>query len=449
MQTQPSLGLSQRQQLTLTPQIRQALHLLQCSSQELALEIDHALAVNPLLESPEDTGDSAGSGSLEPPGAPPLPWVRPAARTVTDDIPEAAAAPSLPDHLLQQLHTTRASERDRLLVGLLIGELDERGYLAFDPVALSAQLPHGLQVSVAEWRVALRLLQSFDPVGIAACDLPECLRLQLDARAGEWPQPVLDLALRLTGHLEDLAAGRWGRLCEQLGCDRANLEAARAALRRLEPRPLRAWATDTTHYVVPDVLLEAVQGQWRVMLNPAAERPLRLSPDLAANLAAAGVATGLQAQLVEARNLIHSLNQRRQTILRVAQSIVLHQQGFLEQGVRALLPLTQQEVAQELGLHESTVSRATRLKYLQTRWGVFELRRFFGAGVPTDTGEATAARAVQALMRELLAAEPVGKPLSDMRLAQLLAQRGVTVARRTVAKYREVMGVLPASLRRR
>lgn len=449
MQTQPSLGLSQRQQLTLTPQIRQALHLLQCSSQELALEIDHALAANPLLESPDDTGDSAGPESLETPDAPVLPWVRPTARAVTDDIPEAAQAPSLPDHLLQQLHTTRASERDRLLVGLLIGELDERGYLTFDPAAWSAQLPRGFQVSEMEWRVALRLLQSFDPVGIAARDLPECLRLQLEARAGEWPGSVLELALRLTRHLEDLAAGRWGRLCERLGCDRESLEAARAALRRLEPRPLRAWATDTTHYVVPDVLLEATQGQWRVVLNPAAERPLRLSPDLAAILADAGAAQSLQAQLLEARNLMRSLNQRRQTILRVAQCIVLHQQGFLAQGVRALLPLTQQEVAQELGLHESTISRATRMKYLQTPWGVFELRRFFGAGIPTDSGEAAAARAVQALMRELLAAEPAGKPLSDMRLAQLLAQRGVTVARRTVAKYREVMGVLPANLRRR
>lgn len=426
--------------------MRQALHLLQCSSQELALEIDHALATNPLLESPDDAGDVAGP---ESPDAPALPWVRTTARAVTDDIPEAAEAPSLPDHLLQQLHTTRASERDRLLVGILIGELDERGYLAFDPAALAAQLPRGFQASATEWRVALRLLQSFDPVGIAARDLAECLRLQLGARAGEWPGPVLDLALRLTGHLEDLAAGRWGRLCEQLGCDREGLEAARVALRRLEPRPLRAWSTDTTHYVVPDVLLDTVRGQWRVVLNPAAERPLRLSPDLTANLADAGAALGLQAQLLEARNLVHSLNQRRQTILRVAQCIVQHQQGFLGQGVRALLPLTQQEVAGELGLHESTISRATRLKYLQTPWGVFELRRFFGAGVPTASGEAAAASAVHALMRDLLAAEPADKPLSDMRLVQLLAQRGVTVARRTVAKYREVMGVLPASLRKR
>jgi RNA polymerase sigma-54 factor len=445
MQSHPSLGLSQRQQLTLTPQIRQALHFLQCSSQELALEIEQALAANPLLESPDEGGDAQGAE----PGDPPLsPWARASARAVTDDIPEAVDAPSLPDHLLQQLHTTRASGRDRLLVGLLIGELDERGYLDFDLAVLSAQLPDGLRVSETEWRVALRLLQSFDPVGIAARDLRECLRLQLQARAGEWPEPVLTLALELLDHLEDLAAGRWGRLCERLACSREELEAARSALRRLEPRPLRSWDTDATHYVVPDVLLDAVRGGWRIVLNPAAERPLRLSPDLT-DLADAGAAHGLQTQLREARSLMHSLHQRRQTILRVAQCIVRHQPGFLEQGFRGLRPLTQQEIALELDLHESTISRATRLKYLQTPWGLFELRRFFGAGVPTDSGEAAAAGAVQALMRELMAAEPPAKPLSDMQLTRALAQRGVSVARRTVAKYREAMGVLPANLRKR
>lgn len=446
MPLQPSLGLSQRQQLTLTPQIRQALHLLQCSSQELALEIEQALATNPLLELADGAGDAPETGTPDAPVWPQTPH----ARAVTDDIPEAADTPSLPDHLLQQLHTTRASERDRLLVGILMGELDERGYLVFDPAALSAQLPAGVGASAAEWRVALKLLQSFDPVGIGAQDLPECLQIQLRARAGEWPSPVVALALRLTDHLEDLAAARWGRLCERLGCDRAALEAARTVLRSLEPRPLRGWEGEPVHYVVPDVRAEPARGGWRVVLNPAAERPLHLSPDLAATLdGGVGAAQTLQAQLREARTLMHSLNQRRQTILRVAQSIVQHQPDFLTRGMDGLRPLTQQAVAQELGLHESTVSRAVRQKYLQTPLGVFELRRLFGGAVATDAGPAASAPAVQALMRELLAAESAGKPLSDMQLARLLAARGVEVARRTVAKYREAMGVLPASLRKR
>src|SRR5690606_9711789 len=158
--------------------------------------------------------------------------------------------------LLQQLHATRATERDCLLVVRLMGELDERGYLVFDPVDLSAGLPPGLAVEADEWLTALRLLQSFDPAGVAARDLPECLRLQLQARADDWPADVRACAVQLTAHLEDLGAGRWGRLCELLGCDRALLDAAHRVLRSLDPRPASAWQTDPVHYVVPDVLLD-------------------------------------------------------------------------------------------------------------------------------------------------------------------------------------------------
>jgi RNA polymerase sigma-54 factor len=441
MQSQPSLGLAPRQQLSLTPQVRQALHLLQCSSQELALEIEQALAANPLLE-PVD--EAAEPESETPESA----WGTGLLRAVSDDIPEPAGTPSLTEHLLQQLHTTRATERDALLVVALIAELDERGYLDFDPAALAAQLPAGMSVSDREWRVALRLLQSFDPVGVAARDLPECLRLQLAARREEWPAALYECALRLTDCLEDLGAGRWGRLCERLSCDRGQLEAARAVLRALEPRPARAWAAEATHYVVPDVLIQSVRGGWRVAMNPAAERPLRLSAELAAGLEGLPDGGNLRAQLREARTLMSGLEQRRQTILRVAECIVARQPDFVHRGLPGLRPLSQKDVAEALELHESTISRAVRHKYLQTPWGVFELRRFFSVGVATDSGEATSARAVQALLRELLAGEPPGKPLSDMRLAQLLAGRGVTVARRTVAKYREAMGVLPANLRR-
>ncbi|CAM5205475.1 RNA polymerase sigma-54 factor OS=Castellaniella defragrans OX=75697 GN=HNR28_002183 PE=3 SV=1 [Castellaniella defragrans] len=444
MQSQPSLGLAQRQQLSLTPQLRQALHLLQCSSQELALEIDQALAANPLLESAEE----AVEPGAEPPELDASPWGNARPHAVSDDIPEPSSPLSLVDHLLQQLHITRVTERDASLVVVLIGELDERGYLDFDPHALAAQLPDPLQVSDHEWRVALRLLQSFDPVGVAARDLSECLRLQLTARRAEWPPALFERAVRLTDHLEDLGAGRWGRLCAALACDRDEFEAARAVLRTLEPRPARAWTTEATHYVVPDVLARPVRGQWQVVMNPAVERPLRVSPELMAALETAEHAGKLAAQLRDAHGLIHGLEQRRQTVLRVAECIVAQQPGFVREGLPGLRPLTQKDVAQMLDLHESTISRAVRLKYLQTPWGVFELRRFFSAGVPLESGAETSSQAVQALMRELLAGEPPGRPLSDMRLAQLLEARGVKVARRTVAKYREAMGVLPASLRK-
>ncbi|HEX7387171.1 MAG TPA: RNA polymerase factor sigma-54 [Castellaniella sp.] len=444
MQSQPFLGLAQRQQLSLTPQLRQALHLLQCSSQELALEIDQALATNPLLE----LADEAPESGAEPLVVDASPWGSGRSHLVSDDIPEPADTPGLAEHLLQQLHATRVSERDAALVWALIGELDDRGYLEFDPQVLAEQLPDGIEVADAEWRVALRLLQSFDPAGVAARDLPECLRLQLHVRHAEWSKPLLDLAAQLTEHLDDLAAARWGQLCARLRCDRESLEAARAVLRQLEPRPARAWSAEATHYAVPDVLVRVVRGQWQCVMNPAVERPIRVSPGLAADLEGLKNAGGLLAQLRDARSLLQGLQQRRQTVLRVAECIIGQQPGFREQGMAGLRALAQKDVAHLLELHESTVSRAVRLKYLSTPWGVFELRQFFSAAVATESGGETSAQAVQVLMASLLADELASKPLSDMRLAQLLAERGVVVARRTVAKYREAMGVLPASLRK-
>ncbi len=443
MRAQPSLELGQHQHLTLTPQLRQALALLQCSSQELDQEIAEALADNPLLEivdpEPESAAQAERLDRL---------WSQPARAALPDDLPEPGQPPSLIDHLLQQLHATRATERDCLLVVRLMGELDERGYLEFDPAALTEGLPPDLEIEDEEWRTALSLLQSFDPAGVAARDLPECLRLQLRARAGEWPADVLACARQLTDRLEDLGAGRWGRLCEALDCDRALLDAAHRALRRLDPRPVSAWQTDPIHYVVPDVLFHRAPDGWRVSLNPAVESRVRLNPELVESLEGQTLSPDLRDRVRQARGLIHNLDQRRRTILRVAEIIAQHQRAFLDSGAAALRPLTLREVAQALELHESTISRATRLKYAQTPWGVHELKFFFGTVVQTRSGEETSALAVQALMRGMLEAELAGKPLSDMRLTQVLADRNVVIARRTVAKYREAMGVPPASMRK-
>lgn len=442
MRSQASLELGQHQQLALTPQLRQALKLLQCSTQELEQEIAQAVADNPVLELDETAPDASAQAEMLD-----RHWAQPARQAVTDDIPESPASQSLGDHLLQQLRTTRAGLRDQALVAVLIGELDERGCLEFDPAAHAAALPDDWDVDEDEWRAALRLLQSFDPAGVGARDLPECLRLQLRARAADWPPDVLDCALRLTRCLDDLGAGRWGRLCEALGCDRALLDAAHHALLRLDPHPVSAWQEDATCYVVPDILFHRAGARWVASLNPALEPRLRIDAGLAAQLES-GEVPALRDQVRVARQLIQQLGQRRQTILRVADFIAVHQRAFLDQGDAALRPLVLREVAQALELHESTISRATRLKYAQTPWGVYELKHFFGAGVQTASGEDASARAIQAVMRSLLDAEPSGKPLSDMRLAQLLADQGYVIARRTVAKYREAMGVPVASLRK-
>lgn len=443
MRAQSSLELGQHQKLVLTPQLRQALSLLRCSTQELELEIAQALVDNPLLQR-EDAPETAAAQAerLE------RRWSQATGRTVTDDMPESPAAQSLGEHLLQQLHTTRATPRDRALVTLLIGELDERGRLDFEPSALSASLPAELDILEAEWRAALSLLQSFDPAGVGARSLPECLCLQLRARADEWPPAVLERAQRLTAHLEDLAAGRWTKLCAALGCEREQLDAARQALLQLDPHPANAWADDSPTYVVPDILYYRGAQGWQASLNPALETRLRLDPALVAQIGGDVPGDALREPLQQARLLIQQLGQRRHTILRVAEYIAGHQQAYFEQGESALRPLVLRDVALALDLHESTISRATRLKYAQTPWGVLELKHFFGAAVRTATGEDTTAVSIQAAMRTLLDGEPSGKPLSDARLAQMLAEQGYVIARRTVAKYRESMGIAVASLRR-
>lgn len=456
MSLQPNLGLAARPQLNLTPQLRQALHLLQCSSHELVVEIDRALADNPLLERTDEAEGAGGLDTIEEAGPDPrqpLRWMQATRGIVSDHIPELAAEPSLADHLLQQLHTTRVGALDTMLVSLLIGELDERGFLDVEPAELAPQLPAGVRVRDAEWRIALRLLQSFDPAGVGARDVPECLRLQLQARAGEWPAAACRDAATLTAHLEALAAGRWQALCTRLGWDRPRLEAARTILQQLDPRPARRWQPGNETGLIPDVLLEPVAGRWQLRLNPVLERPLRLDPELARQLTASRMALDgsddLRRQLQQAHSLLQGLEQRGQTILRVARCIVRRQPGFLVTGLRGLRPLTLRDVAQDLALHESTVSRATRGKYLQAPWGVIELKRLFSGAVRTAAGEGTSARAVQARLQALLQAEPPEHPWSDAELAQQLAQTGIVIARRTVAKYREALGVLPAPLRRR
>lgn len=455
MRTQASLELGQHQQLTLTLQLRQGLKLLQCSTQELEQEIAQAVAQNPVLEYTEpgpespypapDAPDAGGaSGQVE---MLERHWAQPVRQAVTDDIPESPAPQSLTDHLLQQLRTTQASVRDQALVSVLIGELDGNGYLTFEPASHASALPPDWRVDDSEWQAALSLLQSFDPIGVGARNLPECLQLQLQARAAEWPAGVLDCALRLTHHLLDLGAGRWARLCQALGCDRAQLDAAHHALLQLDPHPLSAWDDDATYYVVPDLFFYPAGARWVASLNPALETRLRIDPELAQQLEATGEAR-LREQVRDARQWIQHLSQRGQTILRVADFIATHQQPFFEHGESALRPLVLREVAQALELHESTISRATRLKYAQTPWGVVELKHFFGTALQTASGEDASARAIQAVMRTLLEAEPAGKPLSDMRLTALLAEQGFVLARRTVAKYREAMGVPVASVRK-
>jgi len=455
MQSGPFLKLGQRQQLTLTPQLRQSIRLLQLSAQDLEAEIAQAIQDNPLLEQQEEYDIDEPGGEQAGLEQEPVYWSEPdspgPARGVGDDLgmPERGADETLSEHLLRQLHLTRAGERDCALVEILIGELDENGYLLSPLAGLAESFPD-LDVEQDEWRTALRLLQSFDPAGVGAESLSDCLGLQLGQRPPGLDAPdVLACALRIARHhLDLLATGNVNRLCEALACPRETFRAAHALLLRLDPRPGRAWATSTADYVVPDVLVRKVRGSWKVFLNPVVAPRLRVNPLYERLLDASPGSRSLQAQAQQAHVLIKSVDQRFSTVLRVTQSIMSHQQGFLEHGMRAMRPLLLRDVAQELGMHESTVSRATRQKFAQTPRGVIELKRFFGAPLATEGGGATSGEAVRSLIVRLVGQESGKKPLSDSQIAAKLAEHGVVVARRTVAKYREAAGIESAIVRK-
>lgn len=461
MQSRQSLELRQHQQLALTPQLQQSIRFLQLSAQELEQEVAEALLENPLLEREEEYDTDGGLAVANETRAQEDRWLLASASgrlgsSNADDEPtrpEAALPHTLQEHLHQQLRLTRAGARDSALVGLLIDELDENGYLPTPLDEILACLPAELDVSFDELQTALRLLQSFDPAGVGAMSLGDGLCLQLAhlaaAPGADMPPDVLACAQEIASrHLPLLASGNLNKLRDALSCDQATLRSAHALLLRLEPRPARAWATNTADYVTPDVLIHRVRKRWVASVNPAVMPRLRVNAIYESLLEQAPASPALQAQVQQAHGLLKSVNQRFVTILRVAQAVVERQQDFFEQGVKAMRPLILRDIAQALELHESTVSRATKQKYAQTPWGVIELKRFFGTALQTDDGETTSATAVRSLITTMVASESSIKPLSDSQIAARLAEQGVTIARRTVAKYREAAGIEPAILRK-
>lgn len=460
MHSRQSLELRQQQQLALTPQLQQSIRFLQLPAHELELEVARALQENPLLERDDeydtDAGDAVAQESLEGQEDRWLPGGSGGGRGDEDDDserPESAVPVSLEDHLLEQLRLTRASERDCILVRLLIEELDDNGYLPTPLEEIAGSLPPELEVSPDELSMALRLLQSFDPPGVGARSLSECLVLQLrqlqQGREGVPEPAVVECALTVAAHhLPVLATGNLNKLRDTLGVPMPVLRAAHALLLRLAPRPGRNWAGATADYVTPDVIVRKSRGRWTAVLNPAVVPRVRINAVYESLMAQTQVSPELQAQLQQAQGFVKSVNQRFVTILRVAQAIVDQQTGYLEKGLAAMRPLVLRDIALQLGLHESTISRATRQKYAQTPWGVIELKQFFSTALQTDDGEATSSTAVRTLIAQLVSQESPLKPLSDSKIADLLAAQGVVIARRTVAKYREAAGIEPAIMRK-
>ncbi len=455
-----TLQLRMSQQLNLTPQLQQSIKLLQLSTLDFQQEIEQFLAENPMLER-EDGVQDAGEEAEKPEvseiveDGDSLRWDEVRSNASFDEGDEndpalrVAKLYSLRDYLLAQTGCLPLSARDNALISLLIDALDDDGMLSQSLEEIYAQLPESLvlelELEPEELQIALQHLQQLEPLGVGARDLPESLTLQLRVLP---ESTIRNIAIRLVNEGLDLLAQRdYTRLKRQLQCDEVALKEAQILIRRLTPRPGANWSAETTRYVLPDVIVTKVRGQWQVRLNSAAQPKLRVN-ELYAKLLQGDSAAALSGKLQEARWLIKSVEQRGSTILRVAEAIVMRQKAFFEYGEVAMRPLVLRDIADELELHESTISRVTTQKYMLTPRGVFEYKYFFGSHVESESGGENSATSIKALIKQLVQQENQHKPLSDSAITEELARQGVVVARRTVAKYREALMIPPVNLRK-
>jgi RNA polymerase sigma-54 factor len=494
-----TLQLKLSQHLTLTPQLQQSIRLLQLSTIELNAEVERLLQENPLLEKADDdetpaSEAPAGEANIardaeareietrsddgervdtESERVPEMPDVVDSGvdradfedfssgdsdwgggGTASDDdddgfYPQQVATSTLRDHLNGQLAVLNLPLRDRQIVAALIDALDDDGYLSSSIEELAELFPAELEIEADEINIALKYLQSFEPAGVGARDASECLALQLKSLPESTPHRAEAMTV-CCEHLPLLAARDFTKLKRLLHTDDAGVRSVRALITSLNPRPGASFAKAEANYVIPDVIVRKVRNQWVASLNEAAMPKLRLNRIYADILTRNRDASNQQlaAQLQEAKWLIRNVQQRFETILRVAQAIVDRQRRFFEHGEVAMRPMVLREIADMLDLHESTISRVTTQKYMLTPRGTYELKYFFGSHVATDTGGAASATAIRALIKQLIGAENPKSPLTDSRIADLLGDQGILVARRTIAKYRESLQIPPVNLRK-
>jgi len=473
-----SLQLRMSQQLSLTPQLQQAIRLLQLSTQEMEQEVARMLEENPMLEpsdqsdfsdyavgshssastesdaSAENQGSAEHEADHDSSDSESLEWERSAGTSGSDDenhtFPEQAAdQASMREYLHSQLAVSQLTLRDKQVVGMLIDALDDKGYLEQDLSELFELLPEELAITLDDLETALVQLQYLDQPGIGARDLGECLALQLKALPEDLPHRELAICL-VTEHLDLVAAHDYARIRKILRCSEDQLRAAQHMISGLNPRPAAEFDRTVADYVIPEVIVEYREGKWCVRLNPDAMPKICVNRMYANILQQRDDKTGspLVAQLQEASWFVKSLHQRFETILRVAEAVVARQTAFLEHGEIGMRPLILREISEALELHESTVSRSTTQKFMRTPRGIYEFKHFFGSGLVTESGGACSSAAIRELIKQLVAAEDTCKPLTDGRMSEILAQQGIVVARRTIAKYREALHILPVNLRK-
>lgn len=504
-----SLQLKLGQSLTMTPQLQQAIRLLQLSTLDLQQEIQQALESNPLLEAPEDdehaetlsaedennqdtasndsssdtASDSSSSDWDENENGPDWQTENELPDTIPDDLPvdtawddiyQSAPAPAsrnddendhdfetrnspsetLRDHLEWQLNLTPLSERDQAIAHALMDAVDERGYLTSTVEDIYSGLTEGAgedPLELDEVEAVLRRLQHFDPPGVFARDLQDCLLIQLNQLPPETPW-LPQARLVITHYIHLLGNRDYAQLLRRSRLKEDQLRDVLALITSLNPQPGDIIDRTEPDYVIPDVIVRKHKDRWRVELNPDIAPRIRVNASYASLIKRADSSadnTYLRDQLQEAKWFIKSLQSRNETLLKVATRIVEYQQGFLEHGDEAMKPLILSDIAELVEMHESTISRVTTQKYMHTPRGIFELKYFFSSHVSTDEGGECSSTAIRAMIRKLITAETPKKPLSDSKIAAMLGEDGIKVARRTVAKYREAMNIPPSNERKR
>jgi len=495
-----SLQLKLGQQLTMTPQLQQAIRLLQLSTMDLQQEIQQALESNPLLEVSESdsydeaddrfddfsggegspaTGQQTGSDSLngatdwssqEADGANNLPDELPVDIQWDDLLPSSSAPAaqgednfdgdsgartagnqSLREQLLWQLGLTRLSDTDRLIALSIIDATDANGRLMLSLEEIHESLASDLNIDLDEVVAVLHRLQQFEPAGVCARDLQECLQIQLDQLPASTPW-LEQAKLIISRHLNQLASSDYSQILRRTRLKEHELKEVLALIQTLDPNPGLSAAPEEIEYIVPDVFVSKKNGRWLVELNPDIAPKLRINSNYAGLIKRADNSADnayLRDNLQEARWFLKSLHSRNETLMKVASRIVEHQRNFLEYGAEAMKPLVLHEIAEAVEMHESTISRATTNKYMHTPRGIFELKYFFSSHVATTAGGECSSTAIRALIKKLVAAENPRRPLSDNKIAQLLKEQGIEVARRTIAKYRDTLFIPPSNERKR
>ncbi|MDD5319964.1 MAG: RNA polymerase factor sigma-54 [Methylococcales bacterium] len=477
-----SLHLRLGQQLTMTPQLQQAIKLLQMSTLDLQQEIQQALESNMMLEISEDentivqvadaapekkiensdTHTSEGSQTDIPEELPiDSSWddiyesVMESGNSSSEAIEfetQRCKTSTLLDHLLWQLEISRFSERDHAIAMAIIDAINENGYLSSSPEEIFQGLQNQLDdLDFDEVNAILHRIQHFDPSGIAAIDLSDCLRLQLQQLPESTPYRQEALAV-VSHYLKLLATHEQEKLMRRLGVTEWQLDEIVALIRTLDPKPGAKIQDSDSEYVIPDVYVTKQNDKWQVNLNPDIAPKLRINPFYSALIKRADNSKDnacMKDHLQEAKWFIKSLHSRNDTLLRVARSIVEKQTAFLEHGSIAMKPMVLRDIAEELELHESTISRVTTQKFMHTPNGIFEFKYFFSSHVSTEEGGECSSIAIRAFIKELIGNENLARPLSDKKIADFLQAKGINVARRTIAKYREAMSISSSSQRKR